>query len=95
MRVFVFLLALANLAFLAWSQGMLGSRESADAVRVTQQVAPEKLVVVSRDEAPVIEAKPGKTGKADASDKTVEQKPAEKCLAWASLPAADAGTRNS
>lgn len=84
MRIFVFLLVLANLAFLAWSQGLLGSRESADAVRVAQQVAPEKLVVLARDEAPAAATKSEKV------EKPAERKPVEKCLAWGGLPAADA-----
>lgn len=57
MRLLVFLLVLANLAFFAWAQGLFGQRDNPDAVRLTQQVAPEKLRVVARDEPPPVESK--------------------------------------
>lgn len=80
MRILVFILVAANLTFFAWAQGYLGVRENPDAVRLTQQLAAEKMVLLSRDEPP--------QGKPPAP---VEQKPAqEKCLAWPSLNAASA-----
>lgn len=80
MRAFVFLLVVANLAFFAWTQGYLGSQENPDAVRLTQQLAAEKMIVLSRDEPP--------TRKPAAP---VEKKPVqEKCLAWANLNASAA-----
>lgn len=77
MRALVFLLVVANLAFFAWTQGYLGTRDNPDAARLTQQLAAEKMIVLSRDEPP--------KSKAAAP---VEQKPVpEKCLAWANLNA--------
>lgn len=53
MRVFVFLLVLANLVFLAWTQGYFGQMNSPDAVRLEQQVAPERLKILSREASPL------------------------------------------
>lgn len=79
MRAIVFLLVVANLAFFAWTQGYLGQRENPDAVRMTQQLAADKLTVLSRDEPP------------KAKLAVVEKKAAvvEKCLAWAGLSPAE------
>lgn len=86
MRALVFLLVVANLAFFAWAQGYLGQRESPDAIRLSQQVAAEKLSVLSRDEPPAPRAEASKP-KAPA----VEKKPmVEKCLAWVGLTIAEA-----
>jgi len=52
MRVFVFLLILANLLFLVWTQGYFGSSPNPDAFRVRQQLLPERLTVVARGEPP-------------------------------------------
>jgi hypothetical protein len=52
MRAFVFLLVLANLVFFAWAQGDFGRGESPDAARLKRQVAPERLLIVSRGEPP-------------------------------------------
>lgn len=52
MRVFVFLLVLANLVFLAWTRGYLGGSDNPDAARLNQQLAADQLTVVSRDEPP-------------------------------------------
>lgn len=80
MRVFVFLLVLANLVFLAWSQGYLGGDDNPDAVRLGQQLAADRLRVVSRDRPPA---------PAPASVATPEPVK-EGCLAWTALSAADA-----
>ena len=81
MRLIVFLLVAANLAFFAWAQGYLGERENPDAVRLTQQLEADKLRVLSRDEAPQ------KSSQAAAA----AVKPAvEKCLAWSGLTVASA-----
>jgi hypothetical protein len=80
MRAFVFLLVVANLAFFAWTQGYLGQRENPDAVRLTQQLAADKLTVLSRDEPP--KAKP------DVAEKKAPV--VEKCLAWTALSPAEA-----
>lgn len=88
MRVFVFLLVLANLVFLAWTQGYLGGDDNPDAARLGQQVAADKLTVLSRDEPPGSrnEASPVK-----APPPATMPDP-EKCLAWSGLSAADAET---
>ena len=52
MRILVFLLVLANLLFYAWGAGYLGRPENPDADRLDRQVAPEKIRIVSRGEAP-------------------------------------------
>jgi hypothetical protein len=52
MRVFVFLLIVANLLFFAWSQGYFGTPTNPDAQRVGQQLLPEQIRVVARDEPP-------------------------------------------
>ena len=52
MRVLVFLLILANLLFLAWARGYLGSPGNADASRVSQQLLPDRLSIVARGEPP-------------------------------------------
>lgn len=52
MRLFVFLLILANLLFLAWTQGYFGMPNNPDAFRVSQQLQPEKIVIVARGEPP-------------------------------------------
>jgi hypothetical protein len=80
MRLIVFLLVAANLAFFAWAQGYLGERENPDAVRLTQQLEADKLRVLSRDEAPQKSSTPA-----------VPVQPApEKCLAWSGLTVASA-----
>ena len=71
MRTLVFILVAANLAFFAWTQGYLGARDNPDAVRLTQQLAAEKMLVLSRDEPP--KGKPA----VPAEKKPVQ----EKCLA--------------
>lgn len=58
MKVLVFLLVLANLLFYAFAAGYLGHPDNPDAGRVDQQVAPERLHIVSRGEAPPSPAKP-------------------------------------
>lgn len=81
MRLLVFLLVAANLAFFAWTQGYLGEHENPDALRLTQQLKADQLRVLSRDEAPT-SAPPQAAAAA---------KPApEKCLVWDGLTAATA-----
>lgn len=76
MRAFVFLLVAANLVFFAWVQGYLGERSSPDAVRLTQELAADRLRIVSRDQPPPPVAPP-------------QKKVVEKCVAWAALAEAD------
>lgn len=106
MRAFVFLLVLANLVFFAWAQGYFGQAESPDAVRVGQQIAPDRLLVLSRDRPPTAgDAEALAGGRPQAAGNPVANaaevpapaataaEPAvvtEKCIAWAGLSAADA-----
>ena len=52
MKALVFLLVLANLLFYAFGAGYFGRPDNPDAGRVEQQVAPERMRIVSRGEAP-------------------------------------------
>lgn len=52
MKTVVFLLVLANLLFYAFTAGYFGQPASPDAGRLEQQVAPEKMRLVSHGEAP-------------------------------------------
>ncbi|MGB4673915.1 MAG: hypothetical protein WBH99_08235, partial [Azovibrio sp.] len=49
MRALVFFLILANLLFFAYTQGYLGTAEAPDALRIEQQVHPERLRLLARD----------------------------------------------
>jgi hypothetical protein len=82
MRIFVFLLVLANLIFFAWTQGYIGQAESPDAARLSQQFAGDRLRIVSRDQPPPVTMPPPPAKKAEPEP--------EKCLAWSGLSAADA-----
>jgi hypothetical protein len=86
MRALVFLLVVANLAFFAWAQGYLGERENPDAIRLSQQVAAEKLTVLSRDEPPAPRAEAPKSKAPVVEKKSM----VEKCLAWVGLTTAEA-----
>lgn len=83
MKALVFLLVLGNLLFYAYSAGYFGRPDNPDAGRVEQQVAPERMRIVSRGEAPaaaapkapvVEEAKPA--DEAPPVTKTEPEKPA-------------------
>ncbi|WP_319242797.1 SPOR domain-containing protein [uncultured Propionivibrio sp.] len=52
MRAAVFLLILANLMFFAWAQGLLGTGDNPDTLRLSQQLLAERVRVISRDEPP-------------------------------------------
>ncbi|MBL8429199.1 MAG: SPOR domain-containing protein [Dechloromonas sp.] len=56
MKVFIFLLVLANLLFYAFGAGYFGRPDNPDAGRVEQQVAPDRIRIVSRGEAPATPA---------------------------------------
>lgn len=100
MRALIFLLVLGNLLFLAWAQGYLGGSDSPDAVRLEQQLQPERLRIVGRGEPPAPES--GQEAPAAAPEKTAEKtaeraaeraaEPGESavCLQWAGLVPADA-----
>lgn len=51
MRVFVFLLILANLLFFTWARGYLGGGEQ-DVMRSVGQLRPDQIRIVSNDQAP-------------------------------------------
>ena len=57
MKLLVFLLVLGNLLFYALTAGYFGRPENPDAGRIEQQIAPERLRIVSRGEAPAAPAK--------------------------------------
>lgn len=52
MKTLVFLLVLANLLFYAFGAGHLGQSENPDAARMTQEIRPEKMRIVSRGDTP-------------------------------------------
>lgn len=84
MRVFVFLLVLANLLFFVWTQGYLGSNASPDALRLQQQLLADQVIIVGRGEPPAATEKPR------AAEKPVDKKEAASCMLWSGLPIADA-----
>lgn len=105
MKALVFLLVLANLLFYAYSAGYFGHPDNPDAGRMSQQVAPEKMRLVSNGDAPAakpVEAPPAPAEgeAAPAADpapapaapaQAAAPTPAEKlCLRWEHLAAADA-----
>lgn len=83
MRALVFLLVAANLVFFAWTQGYLGSRESPDAVRLTQQLEADKLTVLSRNDPPAARPEPAAPRNEAAVDKPATV--ADRCVAWPGL----------
>lgn len=100
MKALVFLLVLVNVLFYAFSAGYFGHADNPDADRMAQQVAPEKMSLVSRGEAPAIKeapvAAPAEAEPASSPAPVAEasQPPAvvEKvCLRWEHLPLAEAG----
>jgi hypothetical protein len=105
MKTFVFLLILGNLMFYAYSEGYLGTPENPDAARVASQVEPERIRIVSRDQEPPLPAANGKAKEAVAAAGEPAALPSaaepasavdgKVCLAWDSLPAADADRLNT
>lgn len=101
MRAFVFLLVLANLVFFAWAQGYFGREEGPDAVRLGQQIAPERLKVLSSGRAPASSpeaaapaespgAGNGPPEAALAQAARPDAAPAERCLSWSGLSSTEA-----
>ena len=86
MRVLVFLLILANLLFLAWTQGYFGASADPDAFRLQQQLLAERITVVARDEPPASAAEPVR---ADKPVPVEEKKVTEQCLSLADLQLSD------
>ncbi len=76
MRALFFLLVLANLLFYAWHAGYIGAGQETvgEPGRLTQEIAPERIRIVSADQA---RALVGKTPKPPA------------CLEWGAFPAQD------
>ena len=85
MRVFVFILVLANLLFLAWTQGYLGASDDPDALRLQHQLSPEKMKIVSRDEPPASAPEPRAPKAAE------EAKPEAGCVQLDELHTAEVG----
>ena len=85
MRAFVFFLILANLLFLAWTQGYLGLSTNPDALRVQSQLLAEKVKVIARDEPPPTRAEIEKERAAEAA------KSQDGCWQLVDLHAAEAG----
>ena len=89
MRALVFLLILANLLFLAWTQGYFGASADPDAFRLQQQLLPERITVVARDEPPAQAAEAAKVDKVDKPVPAEEKKAPEQCLSLADLQLSD------
>lgn len=68
MRAFVFLLILANLLFLAWSQGYFGASSNPDAFRVQQQLLADQVKIVARDDPPAETKRLEPLGKAEENE---------------------------
>jgi hypothetical protein len=85
-KILVFLLVLANLLFYAFSQGVFGHADNPDAARVQQQINPEGLRIVARDEAPA--APVPETPPPAPAVPAPEAAPL--CLAWSGLSAVEA-----
>lgn len=85
MRIFVFLLFLANLLFFAWTRGYFGVAENADALRLNQQLRADQVRIVANDVPPPEVARPEKK-----VAKPEEKAPVETCILLAELPPADA-----
>lgn len=84
MRLFVFLLVLANLLFLVWTQGYFGAKGSPDGERLQQQLLADQVAIVARGEPPAA------PDKAREAEKPAEKKATNACLLWSGLPIADA-----
>lgn len=67
MRALVFLLVLANLLFLAYAQGFFGIGDNPDRDRIRQQLAPEKVRILARGQAPADETAAPSASTADGA----------------------------
>lgn len=95
MKTLVFVLVLGNLLFYAFSAGYLGHPENPDAGRLEQQVAPERMRLVSRGEPPplkAVEAPPAPVVAVPVTPPPVAVPVAVTniCLRWAMLGTEDA-----
>ena len=89
MKALVFLLVLANLLFYAFSAGLFGRPDNPDAGRVEQQVAPDRMRIVSRGEAPAAPA-PVPSAAPVAAPLESAESVGNLCLLWENLAPADA-----
>ncbi len=91
MRILVFLLVLANLLLFAYAEGYFGRPDNPDAVRVDQQVRPEKVRIVARGEPPA-EARADAVRETRGADAPSEEagNPATVCIAWGDMAHDDA-----
>lgn len=84
MKTLVFILVLGNLLFYAFSAGYFGHPDNPDAGHIEQQVAPERMHLVSRGEAPPLktaEAPPPAAAEPEAAAAVA----ASTCLRWDQL----------
>ena len=84
MRVFVFLLILANLLFLTWTQGYFGASTDPDALRIQKQILADQVKIIAREDPP------GETIKADRVMRAEEKPVAETCVLISDVPASAA-----
>jgi cell division septation protein DedD len=89
MRIFVFLLVLANISFLVWSRGDLGGGGS-DALRAANPLYAERIRIVSNDEPPEEWRGREKSAATPAEAPTSPEPPREVCTALADVPPAEA-----
>lgn len=88
MKTLVFVLVLANLLFLAYSEGYFGRPENPDATRVEQQINPESIRIVAHGEPPAARSAEDKPAPEMVA---VKEAPApEACLTWNGLSVKDA-----
>lgn len=86
-KVFVFLLVLANLLFYAFDQGYLGKSEGPDAGRLTRQLRQESIRVVSSGVEPPL---PSNSRAGTEPAPVTLDLAARACLFWENLSAIDA-----
>jgi len=92
-KALVFILVLGNLLFYAFSAGYFGHPDNPDAGRVDQQVAPDRMRLVSRGEPPPLKVADNPPP-APASEPEAAPPPppaATICLRWNQLATEDAG----
>ena len=82
MRLFIFLLILANLLFFAWTHDYLGVSRDSDAYRISQQLLADQIRIVSNDQPPPEVSRPEK------APKPVERPPSDVCVALDEMPLA-------
>jgi hypothetical protein len=86
-RTLFLLIVLANVAFFAWTQFIAGGGSGADPAPLSRQIEPEKMHVVSSEEAARLSA-PKPAAVAAVSPPAATPAPT-KCLEWGSFAPAD------